>query len=41
VRLVCRYLSRDGLSGGEGTFLLCTFLLAEAQALAGDVATSG
>jgi alpha,alpha-trehalase len=35
--LVYRYLSRDGLAGGEGTFLLCTFWLAEAQALAGDV----
>ena len=35
--LVYRYLSRDGLAGGEGTFLLCTFWLAQAQALAGDV----
>ena len=35
--LVYRYLSRDGLTGGEGTFLLCTFWLAQAQALAGDV----
>jgi len=35
--LVYRYLSRDGLAGGEGTFLLCTFWLAHAQALAGDV----
>ncbi len=35
--LVYRYLSRDGLAGDEGTFLLCTFWLAHAQALAGDV----
>jgi alpha,alpha-trehalase len=35
--LVYRYLSRDSLAGEEGTFLLCTFWLAQAQALAGDV----
>lgn len=35
--LVYRYRSDDGLKGEEGTFLLCTFWLAEAQALAGDV----
>jgi alpha,alpha-trehalase len=35
--LVYRYLARDGLPGEEGTFLLCTFWLAQAQALAGDV----
>ena len=35
--LVYRYLTRDGLAGQEGTFLLCTFWLAQAQALAGDV----
>ena len=35
--LVYRYLARDGLAGDEGTFLLCTFWLAQAQALAGDV----
>ena len=35
--LVYRYLARDGLSGAEGTFVLCTFWLAQAQALAGDV----
>ena len=35
--LVYRYLSHDGLAGEEGTFLLCTFWLAQAQALAGDV----
>ena len=34
--LVYRYLSHDG-PGGEGTFLLCTFWLAQAQAMAGDV----
>jgi GH15 family glucan-1,4-alpha-glucosidase len=35
--LVYRYLAHDGLEGEEGTFLLCTFWLAQAQALAGDV----
>jgi len=35
--LVYRYRSHDGLAGEEGTFLLCTFWLAEAQALAGEV----
>jgi alpha,alpha-trehalase len=35
--LVYRYLAHDGLAGQEGTFLLCTFWLAQAQALAGDV----
>jgi alpha,alpha-trehalase len=40
--LVYRYLTTDGptsdgLTGGEGAFLLCTFWLAQAQALAGDV----
>ena len=35
--LVYRYLGPDGLAGAEGTFLLCTFWLAEAQALAGDI----
>src|SRR5215469_7438653 len=35
--LVYRYLAHDGLAGGEGTFLLCTFWLAQAQALAGEV----
>jgi GH15 family glucan-1,4-alpha-glucosidase len=35
--LVYRYLTRDGLGGEEGTFLLCTFWLAQAQALAGNV----
>jgi alpha,alpha-trehalase len=35
--LVYRYLADDGMAGEEGTFLLCTFWLANAQALAGDV----
>src|SRR5262249_21019771 len=35
--LVYRYLAHDGLAGQEGTFLLCTFWLAQAQALAGEV----
>jgi len=34
--LVYRYLSADGLTGDEGTFLLCTFWLAEAIARAGQ-----
>jgi GH15 family glucan-1,4-alpha-glucosidase len=33
--LVYRYRSHDGLEGEEGTFLLCTFWLAQAMALAG------
>jgi alpha,alpha-trehalase len=36
--LVYRYLAEDGLPGQEGTFLLCTFWLAQAWALAGEVA---
>jgi alpha,alpha-trehalase len=35
--LVYRYLAQDGLAGAEGTFLLCTFWLAQAQALAGEL----
>jgi GH15 family glucan-1,4-alpha-glucosidase len=35
--LVYRYLAHDGLAGEEGTFLLCTFWLAHAQALTGEV----
>jgi GH15 family glucan-1,4-alpha-glucosidase len=35
--LVYRYLAPDGLEGDEGTFLLCTFWLAHARALAGQV----
>ena len=33
---VHRYEGEDGLEGKEGSFLLCTFWLAHAQALAGD-----
>jgi alpha,alpha-trehalase len=38
--LVHRYehTTEDGLSGQEGTFLLCSFWLAQCHALAGDVA---
>src|SRR6185437_12707399 len=35
--LVYRYRAADGLAGEEGTFLLCTFWLAQAQAMAGEV----
>jgi GH15 family glucan-1,4-alpha-glucosidase len=35
--LVYRYRAADGLEGDEGTFLLCTFWLAQALALAGEV----
>ncbi len=35
--LVFRYKAEDGLKGEEGTFLLCTFWLAQAQASAGEV----
>ncbi|QCB97309.1 glycoside hydrolase family 15 protein [Arthrobacter sp. PAMC25564] len=34
--LVYRYLGEDGFPGEEGTFLLCTFWLAQALALAGN-----
>ncbi len=33
---VYRYLNEDGLPGGEGTFGICTFWLAECLALAGE-----
>jgi GH15 family glucan-1,4-alpha-glucosidase len=36
--LVYRYLTADGLEGEEGSFLLCTFWLAHALALGGEVA---
>jgi GH15 family glucan-1,4-alpha-glucosidase len=35
---VYRYRSHDGLEGTEGTFLLCTFWLAQALATAGQTA---
>jgi GH15 family glucan-1,4-alpha-glucosidase len=35
--LVYRYRAGDGFEGEEGSFLLCTFWLAQAQALAGQV----
>ncbi len=35
--LVYRYRAADGLEGEEGTFLLCTFWLAHAFALAGEI----
>ncbi len=34
--LVYRYLAADGLQGEEGTFLLCTFWLAQALAMSGQ-----
>jgi alpha,alpha-trehalase len=34
---VYRYVAHDGLAGEEGTFLLCPFWLAHAQALAGQL----
>jgi GH15 family glucan-1,4-alpha-glucosidase len=35
--LVYRYRAHDGLEGEEGTFLLCTFWLAQALAMSGQV----
>ena len=35
--LVYRYRAHDGLDGEEGVFLLCTFWLAQALAMAGEV----
>ena len=37
LRVAMVELAHDGLAGEEGTFLLCTFWLAHAQALAGEV----
>jgi GH15 family glucan-1,4-alpha-glucosidase len=39
--LVYRYRASDGLEGEEGTFLLCTFWLAQAEALAGEIEGAG
>ena len=39
--LIRRYRSIDGLEGSEGAFLLCTFWLAHAQALADDLDAAG
>ena len=36
--LVYRYLADDGLEGDEGTFLMCTFWLAQALAMSGQPA---
>jgi alpha,alpha-trehalase len=38
--LVHRYRASDGLEGDEGSFLMCTFWLAHAQALTGDLASA-
>jgi GH15 family glucan-1,4-alpha-glucosidase len=35
--LVYRYRAHDGIAGDEGTFLLCTFMLAQAQAMTGNL----
>jgi GH15 family glucan-1,4-alpha-glucosidase len=35
--LVFRYLSPDGLEGGEGTFCMCSFWYVECLARSGDV----
>ncbi len=35
--LLYRYRSDDGIGGDEGAFLLCTFWLAEAQAVIGEI----
>ena len=35
--LLSRYVGDDGLTGTEGAFVFCTFWLAHAQALAGEV----
>ncbi len=38
--LLYRYRGGDGIDGGEGSFLLCTFWLAHALALTGQLARS-
>ncbi|WP_433985352.1 glycoside hydrolase family 15 protein [Tunturiibacter empetritectus] len=35
--LVFRYIAQDGLAGKEGSFLLCTFWLAQSQAMSGQL----
>ena len=35
--LLYRYRSDDGLAGGENSFLLCSFWLAQARAMAGEI----
>ena len=35
--LILRYRASDGLEGKEGAFLMCTFWLAHARALAGQI----
>ena len=37
--LIFRYRGPDGLTGAEGAFVICSFWLAQAHALAGDFAT--
>jgi len=39
--LVYRYRALDGLAGDEGTFLLCTFWLAQALAKSGQPERAG
>jgi GH15 family glucan-1,4-alpha-glucosidase len=39
--LVHRYEGEDGLPGGEGAFILCSFWLVDCLALSGDVEEAG